>query len=216
MLKFEGVDFAYGGKAVLKNFGFSAKENARTCVLGPSGCGKTTLFSLGAGLLEPSAGEITQFEGSRPSFIFQEDRLLPWLTAKENLTALGIDRGRAEEFLRRVGLSDAGEKYPEELSGGMKRRLAIARALAFGGDAFFFDEPLRGLDIKTSGEILSLLGSEISGRSALIITHSPAEAFALGDWITVVSGPPLRVLASAPRNAFPEAFALEEYVREYM
>ena len=214
MLKIEEVNFAYGGKAVLKNFSFSAEENAAACVLGPSGCGKTTLLGLAAGFLEPSAGKITPFGGERRSFVFQEDRLLPWLTAEENLSAVGIDRGRAEEFLRKVGLCDAGKKYPGELSGGMKRRLAIARALAFGGDAFFFDEPLQGLDIKTSGEILSLVKSEISGKSALIITHSPAEAFALANRIVIVAGSPLRVLADVPKDAFPSAFALEEYIRE--
>ena len=88
MLKLEEVNFAYGGKAVLKNFSFSAEENAAACVLGPSGCGKTTLLGLAAGFLEPSAGKITPFGGERRSFVFQEDRLLPWLTAEGNLSAV--------------------------------------------------------------------------------------------------------------------------------
>ena len=216
MLKFEGVDFFYGDKAVLKNFDFAAEENLATCVLGPSGFGKTTLLSLASGLLKPGAGRVTPFSGGRRSFVFQEDRLLPWLTARENLCAVGIDGAKAEEFLRKVGLGEAGEKHPDELSGGMKRRLSIARALAFGGDVFFLDETLQGLDIKTSGEILSLIKSEIAGKSALIITHSPAEAFALADRIVLVGGSPLKVLSDFPRESVKTEEELKNKLQELM
>ena len=213
MLEFKNVDFAYGEKTLLKDFSFSAKEGVSTAVLGPSGFGKTTLLNLSAGFLSPKEGIITPFSGGKPTYIFQEDRLLPWFTALENLTALGIEKSAAAKYLEKVGLSDAADKYPEELSGGMQRRLAIARALAFGGDIFYFDEPLRGLDIKTSGEILDLIRKEISGKTALIITHSPAEAFFLCDRILLCGNSPLEIISDRKKSDFSDENELVEFIK---
>ena len=214
MLEFDKVNFAHGEKCVLKDFSFAAKEGVSTAILGPSGYGKTTLLELAAGFLKPQSGKITPFEHKKYSFVFQEDRLLPWFTALENLTAMNIEKEKAAEYLEKVGLSDASEKYPDELSGGMCRRLAIARALAFGGDTFFFDEPLRGLDIKTSAEILELIKTEISGKTALIITHSPKEAFALCERIIVAGGEPFEIKADRPKSDFPDENALEKFLED--
>lgn len=212
MLEFKNVSFSYGEKNVLENFSFSVKDGEITAILGPSGFGKTTLLELASGFLKPKSGEIFPFS-EKPTFVFQEDRLLPWATALENLLAVNIEKSRAAEYLEKVGLSDSAEKYPDELSGGMCRRLAIARALAFGGKVFFLDEPLRGLDIKTAAEILELIKSEISGKTALIITHSPAEAFSLAERIVVVGGEPLEIKADILKSDFSseeELFAFLE------
>ncbi len=212
MLDFKNVSFSYGEKNVLENFSFSVKDGEITAILGPSGFGKTTLIELASGFLKPKSGEIFPFS-EKPTFVFQEDRLLPWATALENLLAVNIEKSRAAEYLEKVGLSDSAEKYPDELSGGMCRRLAIARALAFGGKVFFLDEPLRGLDIKTAAEILELIKAEISGKTALIITHSPAEAFSLAERIVVVGGEPLEIKADLLKSDFSseeELFAFLE------
>lgn len=212
MLEFKNVSFSYGEKNVLEKFSFSVKDGEITAILGPSGFGKTTLLELASGFLKPKSGEIFPFS-KKPTFVFQEDRLLPWATALENLLAVNIEKSRAAEYLEKVGLSDSAEKYPDELSGGMCRRLAIARALAFGGKVFFLDEPLRGLDIKTAVEILELIKSEISGKTALIITHSPAEAFSLAERIVVVGGEPLEIKADLLKSDFSseeELFAFLE------
>lgn len=212
MLEFKNVSFSYGEKNVLENFSFSASDGKITAILGPSGFGKTTLLELASGFLKPKSGEIFPFS-EKPTFVFQEDRLLPWATALENLLAVNIEKIRAAEYLEKVGLSDSAEKYPDELSGGMCRRLAIARALAFGGKVFFLDEPLRGLDIKTAAEILELIKAEISGKTALIITHSPAEAFSLAERIVVVGGEPLEIRADLLKSDFSseeELFAFLE------
>lgn len=212
MLEFKNVSFSYGEKNVLENFSFSAKDGEITAILGPSGFGKTTLLELASGFLKPKSGEIFPFS-EKLTFVFQEDRLLPWATALENLLAVNIEKIRAAEYLEKVGLSDSAEKYPDELSGGMCRRLAIARALAFGGKVFFLDEPLRGLDIKTAAEILELIKAEISGKTALIITHSPAEAFSLAERIVVVGGEPLEIKADLLKSDFSseeELFAFLE------
>lgn len=213
MLEFCKVNFAYGEKCVLEDFSFAAKEGVSTAILGPSGYGKTTFLELACGHLAPKSGKIIPFEHEKCSFIFQEDRLLPWFTAAENLAAVNIPKEKAKEYLGKVGLLEAADKYPDELSGGMCRRLAIARALAFGGDVFFFDEPLRGLDIKTSAEVLELIREEISGKTALIITHSPAEAFRLCDRIVVAGGEPFEITADRPKSDFADENELEEFLK---
>lgn len=213
MPEFKKVCFSYGEKTILKDFSFAVSEGEATAVLGPSGFGKTTLLELASGFLKPKSGEITPFFDKNASFVFQEDRLLPWFTALENLTAVNIEKGRALEYLEKVGLADSAEKYPEELSGGMCRRLAIARALAFGGEVFFLDEPLRGLDIRTSGEILELIRAKISGKSALIITHNPAEAFSLCDRIVAAGGEPFEILADRRKSDFPDENALSDFLK---
>lgn len=213
MLEFKNVSFSYGEKKILENFSFSANEGESTAILGPSGFGKTTLLELAAGFLKPQCGKIVPFS-KKSAFIFQEDRLLPWANALENLLAVNIEKENALVFLEKVGLSDSSEKYPDELSGGMCRRLSIARALAFGGEVFFFDEPLRGLDIKTSAEILELIKNGICGKTSLIITHSPAEAFALCDRIVVAGGEPFEIKADVPKTDFVSEEELSAFLEK--
>ncbi len=208
MLRFDNVSFSYGNEAVFDGFSFSAKGGEATAVLGHSGCGKTTFMELASGMLKPFSGSVILLEAARPAFIFQEDRLLPWKTVLENITFVGAPPERAQEYLAKVGLAGCESKFPDELSGGMSRRLSIARALAFCGDCFFIDEPLHGLDIKTSGEVLSLIKEEIRGKSAIVITHSLEEAFALCDRIIIARGAPFTIAADFKKSEFEsfEAF----------
>ncbi|MBQ8789342.1 MAG: ABC transporter ATP-binding protein [Oscillospiraceae bacterium] len=203
MLEFRNVSFSYGEKEIFKDFSFSLKEGTSTAILGPSGYGKTTFLELASGFLKPQSGIVTPFCG-KPTFVFQEDRLLPWYTALENLTAVNIGKEKALEYLEKVGLSDCADKYPDELSGGMCRRLSIARALAFGGDVYLFDEPLRGLDIKTSAEILELIKSETTGKTSLIITHNPKEAFLLSEKIIIAGKNPFVIIAERNKSDFSD------------
>ncbi|HNW05124.1 MAG TPA: ATP-binding cassette domain-containing protein [Oscillospiraceae bacterium] len=203
MPEFRSVSLSLGGRAILERFDFSLEEKTRTAILGTSGCGKTTLLRLAAGLQKPDSGAAEPFSG-KPSFLFQDDRLVPWSDALENLTILGIPQERAREYLAKVGLAGEEGKLPEELSGGMKRRLAVARCFAYGGDAFYLDEPLQGLDLKTAGDVLAFMAGELSGKSALLITHNPEEALALADRVVIVTGPPLRVVSDRPASAFED------------
>ena len=191
--EFKNVSFSYGGKAVLKNFSLDIKSGEKTALLGVSGCGKTTLLHLTAGLYKPDSGKICG-ELGKCSFVFQENRLLPWYTSAENLTAVGISPEKAAEYLLKTGLGGCENLLPEELSGGMQRRLAIARALAFGGDSFFFDEPLQGLDPKTAEEILTFIQSETAGKTVLLVTHSEAEADFLCERKIFLGGNPLEII----------------------
>lgn len=177
----------FGEKTVLQNFSLRAPENRVLCLFGPSGCGKTTILRLLSGLLAPDAGQVIRDRRLRDSFLFQEDRLLPWASALKNLTAVGIAPAAAREALAQVGLSAEEAALPENLSGGMRRRLAIARAAAYGGDYFFLDEPLRGLDEATALRALECLRGAMRGKGALLITHNPEEARLLADEVIELS-----------------------------
>lgn len=175
----ENVGRAFDGRQVLRGVSFSLPERGRVCFFGPSGCGKTTLLRLICGLDQPNQGRVSIPPGTRFSCHFQEDRLLPWYTAKENLS-LAMDHPEdAQLWLERVLLPEASNLYPDELSGGMRRRVSLARALAHTSDVLVLDEPLRELDAPTSKKMLSLIGESIGNRLFLLVTHDREQAQAL-------------------------------------
>ena len=146
---------------------------------GPSGCGKTTLLRLIAGLEAPDSGEIRGAEGKKISAVFQENRLLENLTAEKNilLTARpGFTRTDARKLLNELGLSDTAQRRTCELSGGMQRRVAVARALAADYELLLLDEPLTGLDDDARLRVLRRIQADLNGRTAIWITHDPDAA----------------------------------------
>ena len=150
-----------------------------SCVQGPSGCGKTTLLRLIAGLEAPDSGEIRGAEGKKISAVFQENRLLENLTAEKNilLTARpGFTRTDARKLLNELGLSDTAQRRTCELSGGMQRRVAVARALAADYELLLLDEPLTGLDDDARLRVLRRIQADLNGRTAIWITHDPDAA----------------------------------------
>ncbi|HOD02522.1 MAG: Bicarbonate transport ATP-binding protein CmpD [Firmicutes bacterium ADurb.Bin300] len=181
MISLDKVSVSFAGKQILKNFSITFNDGEFVCLLGASGCGKTTILRLASGLSLPDSGEIMRDESLRQSFVFQENRLLPWYDALGNILAIANDRERAQYYLREIGLGEDMHKFPNELSGGMKRRLSIARALAFGGDVFFLDEPLRELDKKTALLVHDLLKKELKGKTVIMVTHIPEQASLLAD-----------------------------------
>lgn len=183
MIEFDKVSKSFDGRQVLKNFNVTFGDGEFVCLLGASGCGKTTILRLAGGLALPDSGEVRRDETLRQSFIFQENRLLPWYDALGNILAVTNDREKAEYYLKETGLSEDTRKFPNELSGGMKRRLAVARALAYSGDVFFLDEPLRELDKKTASLICTLLKKELKGKTVIMVTHIAKEAELLADRI---------------------------------
>ena len=148
--------------------------------MGPSGIGKTTLFRLLAGLEKADDGRITGLSGKKLSVVFQEDRLFPQLTVLKNLQVAGDG---AEKWLSRLGLSEAAQQYPEELSGGMKRRASIGRALCYNGDIFLLDEPFQGLDDSIKKDVMDILLELKAQKTILLITHDQREADYLADYI---------------------------------
>lgn len=186
MLKLDNVSFSYGTRPVLSRFSMQLENGELLALMGPSGCGKSTLLSLIAGLRKPSEGTVTS-DFSGISFVFQEPRLFPWLTVRENLAApLDHPQTHAKEIreaLEAVSLSDAADLYPSELSGGMKSRAALARALVFGKDLFLLDEPFAALDEALREDLLTKLRSYLKerGASAILVTHLSGDAERFAD-----------------------------------
>lgn len=189
-------------QAVLERLDLELPLAGIVCFSGPSGCGKTTLLRLASGLDQPDSGEITGQEGLIFSHMFQEDRLLPWLTAAENLDQV-LHRPVSGMWLEKVGLADAASKYPGELSGGMRRRVALARALAFPSDVLVLDEPFKGLDSSAREAMIDLVCRERDERPVFLITHDEYELRRLADTAFHFSGPPLRLDISRTPAAIP-------------
>ena len=181
-------------------------------VVGPTGCGKSTLLNVGAGLLAPSSGTVTVFGqplqgiNTRAGYMFQSESLMPWRTALGNVTA-GLEfpgaadaRAQAEDWLKRVGLGGFGDRYPHQLSGGMRKRTSLAQTLALDPDIILMDEPFSALDIQTrqlmENEVLDLWAAK--KKAVLFITHDLDEAIAMSDRVVVLSAGP----ASHPIGEF--------------
>ena len=191
MLTVTDLHFSYGKKEVLQGLNLSLQSGEILAVMGPSGCGKSTLLQLIAGQIKPSSGTI-QCSAKRIAYAFQEPRLFPWFTVKENLAAVLNSKESEEEkqekilaALRNVELEECLELYPEELSGGMKSRVSLARALAYEGDLVLLDEPFAALDEALRKRLCERLKAEIKARgaSAILVTHQTEDAAQLADRI---------------------------------
>ena len=177
---------------VIDKIDLNIPENKITVILGRSGCGKTTLLRLVAGLENFEQGEIIGVESKRKAYVFQEDRLMPWLDVKSNITfgihKNEINNSRINEIIETVGLEKFYNAYPSQLSGGMKQRVSIARAFAYNPDFIMMDEPFSALDYFTREQMQNEL-LRIHERlkcSILFVTHSIDEALILGDKIVVL------------------------------
>ena len=174
-------------------------------VVGPTGCGKSTLLNVAAGLLAPSTGTVEVFGqplngiNTRAGYMFQAESLMPWRTALGNVMA-GLEfravtsaRAQAEEWLKRVGLGGFGDRYPHQLSGGMRKRTSLAQTLALDPDIILMDEPFSALDIQTrqlmENEVLALWAAK--KKAVLFITHDLDEAIAMSDRVVCLSAGPL-------------------------
>lgn len=166
----KNVTKEYDGKRVLDGISLEIPERGIFGIFGASGQGKTTLIRIICGLEQPDGGEIIGTQGVKFSVVFQEDRLLPTLTALENV-ALVSDKATAAEMLERVGLNESSDKYPSELSGGMSRRTAIARTLAYSGDAMILDEPFKGLEAELKERVGALIREYAQTKPVIIVTH---------------------------------------------
>ena len=170
-MKVKDLTVLYDGKKVLDHTDLSFGDGI-TCIMGESGIGKTTLLRVIAGLITPDSGEVMGAP-VKPSLMFQEDRLFSWLTALENVVIVCGDEAKARELLKRVELSDALDKYPSELSGGMKRRVALARALAYDGDMLILDEPFKGLDEALTQRMADLI--KTCDLPVIVSTHAESD-----------------------------------------
>ena len=165
---------------VLKDICLQIPENSITVLLGKSGCGKTTLLRLVGDLEKPNSGEIRFAVTHKTAFVFQEPRLMPWLTVWDN-TIFGLkkhsyDTGEIQALLETVGLDGFQKAYPHQLSGGMQQRTAIARALAYAPSFLLMDEPFQGLDEESRKKAAQCILEHQEGRALLVISHEPKDA----------------------------------------
>ena len=210
------------------NLGFPRGQ--MTTLLGPSGCGKTTMLKIIAGLLEPTSGQVlingkeVVGPGSERAFVFQDFALLPWATALRNV-AFGLELNgtskaereeKARHYIDEVGLTGFEDKYPHELSGGMRQRVGLARALVVNADVLLMDEPFSAVDEqnrrKFQEDLLRLLAGE--NKSVIFVTHSIEEAVYVSDQIVLLSPRPGRVHSiirpEISRDAEPDAISRDK------
>ena len=216
-LRFDGVTCTFaldGGRrwTAIADVTFTVPRGRFVAVVGPSGCGKSTLLNVAAGLLAPTAGHVESLgqRVSRPNhdagYITQHDALLPWKTALENVALGPLFRGasrdeadlRGRQWLARVGLAGHADRFPHHLSGGMRKRLALAQHLALEPPILLLDEPFAALD----AHLRQAMGDELlrlwtgTGMTVLLVTHDLDEAIALADDVVVMTaGPESRVAA---------------------
>ncbi|MGE4215038.1 MAG: ATP-binding cassette domain-containing protein [Anaerotignaceae bacterium] len=200
-------------KQILKDFTINFKEGKTTVLLGPSGCGKTTVMNLLLGLIKADKGEIIADGTAKMSVVFQEDRLLETITVLQNLLAVNANENLCIEIINSLGIGEAANKYPSQLSGGMKRRVALARAIAYRGDIFILDEPFKGIDVSLKQRVIEEIKKAIKGKTCVIITHEIAEAVAVGDEVVILCGNPLIIRKTMALN---ETENPEKLIREYL
>jgi NitT/TauT family transport system ATP-binding protein len=207
----EGVNMVFrrDGNAVdvLNDINLEVRQGEFVCILGPSGCGKSTLLNIVAGFIKPTSGqvridaELVHGPDSRRIFVFQERGVFPWLTVEGNI-GFGLFKLSKEEkeqriahYIKLVGLEGFEKSYPQELSGGMKQRVEVARALAVNPDVLFLDEPFGALDSITRlgmrSELLRIW--EVERKTILFVTHDIEEAVQLADRVVVMSARPARI-----------------------
>ena len=188
MISVQNITVCFGEKVVLNRFSLALPEAGVTALSGPSGCGKTTLLRVLAGLQRVEGGTVTV--PARPVILFQEDRLLPWRTVGQHISdVLPKDRrGEVSRWLELAELEGEENAYPAALSGGMGRRLALARALALGGGLLLLDEPFTGVDAPRAGRMLERIRE--LGVPVLLSSHEK-EVVDLCDRVITLDGPPL-------------------------
>lgn len=199
MLQLNDIYKSYDGNVIYSAFSLSVREGVTTGLLGPSGCGKTTLLNMIGGLVKPEKGEVTGVDGKTFSYIFQEPRLLPWLTVRQNLEFVLPGKEASEKidyFLQLVELQDFADYYPSKLSGGMSQRVSIARAFAMPSDIILMDEPFSGIDVNLKKNIVNkfLQICESDRRTVIYVTHDIDEALEISDDIFVLSKSPVNVV----------------------
>lgn len=197
----------FGSVEVLRDINLGVREGEFVCILGPSGCGKSTLLNVVGGFLPPTEGEVT-IDGVRVTqpdprriFVFQERGVFPWLTVEQNIgfglfkLSEGEKRARITHYVQLVGLVGFERNYPRELSGGMKQRLEVARALAVNPDVLYLDEPFGALDsitrLQMRRELLRIWQAE--KKTILFVTHDIDESVQLADRVVVMSQRPAHI-----------------------
>lgn len=194
VVKFNNINKSYGDSKIYDNFNIDIRKGRINCILGKSGCGKTTLLKVIAA--------DSRFKGNI-SYVFQEDRLIPWKNIYKNMGFVLESKYDREErdniinkYLSMLNISECKKKYPTELSGGMRQRADIGRAFAYPGEILLMDEPFKSLDIKTKEDIIDDFKQMTlkEKRTVIIVTHDIDEALKISDYIFVFGKRPVKIL----------------------
>lgn len=191
------ITLMYDDVKVFEHLSLDIKKNKITCIVGPSGCGKTSLLNILSGLLLPASGQVNT-TNEKVGYIFQEDRLLPWETVYENIRLVNERENKHEiiELLKALELEGFMNKYPHQLSGGMKQRVSIARGFYYHSSLLLMDEPFKSLDYDLRVHLISYLGRlwKDTNNTIVFVTHDLDEALLLGHEVIVLSSRPTSVL----------------------
>lgn len=210
------IDGAAAGHAVLGAIDVRVQAGDRICLLGPSGIGKTTLLNAIAGLDPRLSASVHSRAGLRVGYLFQEHRLLPWRTVRQNLALVGASPVDIDRLLCEVGLDGVGDRLPDQLSLGMARRAALARSLAIRPDLLLLDEPFASLDPDRAAElrglIIRLLDAQ-PGMAMICVTHDARDADELANRLWYMSGRPATLRWDRPLAAAASASQVSEALR---
>lgn len=208
-LEISNLNKSYAEESIFKNFSLQLSDDKINCIIGPSGCGKTTFLNILAGLIEYESGSFNGISKNDISYIFQEDRLIEWLTVKENLQITlkkyykksSLD-DEIENLLDIVGIKSVEDKYPDELSGGMRQRVNIARAFGKPSKIMLMDEPFKSLDYKLKYTIIDEFKNILNKKKRLVVlvTHDLEEAVYFNGRIFVFGRKPVKVLKTFETN----------------
>ena len=180
MISVQNLSKSFDGKPVLQNLSFKVADGEKIHLSAPSGVGKTTLLRILAGLESADKGTVTGVSPNQITFLFQEPRLFPQLTALENVTCIHADaekaKNKALQLLEKLGLSEAVNQYPDELSGGMKQRVALARTLSVDRPVVFLDEPFPALDSELKDSVRKTVAEFCEDKTLILVSHDPQDA----------------------------------------
>ena len=221
IIRIENINKRYGDNIIFNNFQIDFYENKINCILGKSGCGKTTLLNIISGVVKNDESDFKGIEDLGVSYIFQDDRLIDWLSVEDNIE-LVIKKHYSEDkvnelcekYLKLVGIYEYKNYYPQRLSGGMRQRVNIARAFIYPSKIIIMDEPFKSIDIKNKQIIMENFKKilEEENRTVLFVTHDIDEALYLGDVAFILGDRPLKI-----KNIFKEIKDTDkEKISEYI
>ena len=221
IIRIENINKRYGDNIIFNNFQIDFYENKINCILGKSGCGKTTLLNIISGVVKNDESDFKGIEDLGVSYIFQDDRLIDWLSVEDNIKLVikkYYDEAKVnelcEKYLKLVGIYEYKNYYPQRLSGGMRQRVNIARAFIYPSKIIIMDEPFKSIDIKNKQIIMENFKKilEEDNRTVLFVTHDIDEALYLGDVAFILGDRPLKI-----KNIFKEIKDTDkEKISEYI
>lgn len=202
LISIKNINKRYNNKVIFQDFHIDFYKNKVNCIVGKSGCGKSTLLNIISGIIENDDEEFISIESYGLSYIFQEDRLIEWLTVEENISLVVnkiYDKKEREElcnkYLDLVGIKEYKKYYPQMLSGGLRQRVNIARSLIYPSKIIIMDEPFKSIDVINKEIIMNNLKEILKqeNRTVLFVTHDIEEALILSDKIYVLGNSPVQI-----------------------